>query len=286
MVPIVSWAGEAPLQEEMELTRIWGGDSPSEFSHYSLGKKACKLRSYLEEQLGARFRGRERSLYPEFISVVRRTLAQIVARSIATRQRVSEEDAVAVAESEWPADRHKDHPHIRIYRPRLLRWARSFAIAFSPPRGAGAKLEEEPVQVVDGNGASKTVKLPLIAYFQDTNGERIAVALQVRGANKETNVVNWSDLEDYERLPFVLIHDRYGSVEPLVFFGEEGILCSFHWHARAAEVAISRQAEEVRETARLISSGKFRATVQDWACDRCACRTICPAWIGAAPKLN
>jgi len=286
LVPIVTWTSEAPLQEEMELTRIWGGDSLPEFSPYSLGKKSCKLRIYLEEQLGARFRGRERSLYPEFISVVRRTLTQIVARAITTRQQVSEGDAVAVAESEWPADRHKDHQHIRIYRPRLLRWARSFANAFSPPRALGAKLEEKPIQVLDGNGVSRTVKLPLIAHFQDTDGERIAVVLQVSGVNEKTNVVNWSDLADYERLPFVLIHDRYGSVEPLVFFGEEGKLCSFHWHERTAQAAISRQAEETHETARLISSGKFRATVQDWVCDRCACRTICPAWIGAAPKLD
>jgi hypothetical protein len=44
-----------------------GGDAPSELSMYALGSEDMSSANLCGEQLGARFRGRLRSLYPEFV---------------------------------------------------------------------------------------------------------------------------------------------------------------------------------------------------------------------------
>jgi DNA helicase-2/ATP-dependent DNA helicase PcrA len=280
-VPTLIWSAEASGDEEIRVDRIWGGDPPRDFSTYSLGKDTCRVRTYLEDQLGARFRGRERSLYPEFIQIVRRTLRRIVECAIESGKSVSEAEAIRIAEEEWPADRQKDHAHLAIYRPRVLRWARMFTRIFAPSTFGGATLSEESFECPDGTGNSRTIKLQLIAQFQDGNGERYAIALQVGGSAGPTDSVKWSDLKDYERLPFVLLQERHGSVESLVFFGEEGRMSPFQWSKKKPQQAILEQAQSARDTMKSLSSGEFCGKLSDWVCDRCPCRTICPGWLGA-----
>lgn len=283
LIPVVNWSAEIRGEEEFRVERIWGGNSPNDFSTYSLGKDTCRVRTYIEDQLGGRFRGRERALYPEFIQVVRRTLRRIVERAIESQKNVSEEDAIHMAEEEWPSGRHRNHAHVLIYRPRTLRWARGFAAAFNPTKFAGAEIETESFECPDAQGNLLTVKLQLIAQFRDGAGGRYAVALQVQGAGGPADSVNWSDLNDYERLPFVLLQERHGKVEPLVFFGEEGQISSFQWSRRNPEQAVMDQAKNARETLGLLRAGEFRGKLSDWTCDRCPCRTVCPGWLGAVP---
>jgi hypothetical protein len=281
-VPVISWSAEPRGEEEIEIGRIWGGDPPSGISTFSLSKNTCRVRTYLEEDLDARFRGRQRLLYPEFMSLVRRTLRRIVECAIASRSRVPEAEAVRIAEEEWPPDRHKDHMHLAIYRPRLIRWAKSFARAFDPGGFPGAQLREEPFELIGSGGNSRTIKLQLVAQLEKSNGGRFAVAVRVGRNGDSQEFVKWSELKDYERLPFVLLHERYGNLEPLVFFGEDGLLCSFQWSRAKPEQAIREQAVSARTIAGALTSGKFHGKLDDWTCDRCPCRTICPAWLGAS----
>ena len=154
-----------------------------------------------------------------------------------------------------------------------------FANAFDPSEFVGAKLNEGTFDCPDAEGNKREVRLQLVAEFVDVGGDRYAIALQVRGAANHPGGVKWSGLKEYERLPFVLLQDRHGKIEPLVFFGEEGQITSFKWSTRKPEEAIRDQAEYAREAVESLSSGQFKGKLTDWTCDRCNCRTICPGWL-------
>jgi len=285
-IPLIDWTAAPTGSDTISLGRIWGTETPAELSTYSLADDTCELRTYLEEHVRARFRGRLRALYPEFMVQVRQILRRIVREALQTGQPLSESHAASIAEQEWPAERIKDHPHFQIYHPRAVRWARKFARAFDPRGLARTELTEEPFEWIDSGGVKRTIKFQLIAEVRDANGDRIAIGLQARSPNSSAPHVNWSGIKDYERLPFVLLHDRHGDLRPMLFFGEEARLYPFKWSRNKGEEVIRKRAESARTLFLSLTSGRFHATLDDWVCDRCRCRTICPAWMGAVPASS
>jgi len=237
---------------------------------------------YLEEQLGARFRGRLRPLYPEFIKRVRRMLSRVMRLTLQNRRGLSESEAGQIAEEEWPADLYVEHPHIALYRPRARKWMQMFAQTLTLNAVREGTAYGEAFEWVDSVGVSRTVKLQLIGQFLDANGDRIVLAMQPRGPNDSGSSVNWSELKDYQRLPFVLLHERHGNVRPLVFFAEQGEIRSFRWRRGRPDQAIRDDSVRARRAFEGLVTGSFDATISDWMCDGCSCRTICPWWIGAA----
>lgn len=281
VLPISRWQLSPVQLEALSVARVWGGETPEEFSTFSLDSKTCGVRTYLEEQLGARFGGRIRPLYPEFIKRVRNALRSIIASAIETGRPLADSDADRIAEREWPANEKRDHPHYGLYRPRLFRWARALAEEFDPIKHLGASVRQEPFCWKDERGCSRLVKLQLIAEIHEAGGDVVAIALQVNTPGDLDGDIRWSELDDYERLPFVLLHEREGEVDSKIFVGEQGQIRSFLWSSRKPMETNQKLAISARETFNRLVSGEFNAHVSDWGCDRCRCRTICPAWIGA-----
>jgi len=282
LIPVTDWTIEVAGDEQVTIGRVWGGEEPEGVSTFSLGSGTCRIRTYLEEHLGARFRGRVRPLYPEFVQHVRSSLRRIIKLAIENSRSVTESDATKIVEEEWPLGSSQEHPHFLLYRPRALRWACALARSFDPQRFSPASLLEEPFQWTDENGVSRPIKLQLIAEF-DAGGERFAIALQVGSAGDSVSDVLWSKLKDYERLPFVLLYDRHGDLQPRIFFGEQGEIRAFRWSFRQPAETTRKEAVSARAVFRRLTSGLFDAKVTDWGCDRCACRIICPVCIGAVP---
>jgi len=283
-IPVIDWPSFVSGDEEIELGRVWGGEVPAEISTYSLDPRTCRVRTYLEEHLGTRFRGRVRPLYPEFMRLIRRTLRRIIDRGIQESRALTEPEAIQIAEEEWPEDHYKDHAHVSLYRPRALRWAALFARSFDPKLFIGIKLQEEAVEWDDSSGCARIIKLQLIGQFQESNGDHFAIALQVGSADDGAFEVKWSDLKEYERLPFVLLHKKHGRVQPWVFFGEGGQLHPFRWSRRKPAETLDAEASNARSVFDRMTAGKFDGIASEWNCDRCACRTVCPIWMGAVPK--
>jgi DNA helicase II / ATP-dependent DNA helicase PcrA len=284
VIPVTEWNKGAVDDEEIEIGRVWGGEAPAGVSTYSLGSNTCHIKTYLEEHLGARFRGRLRPLYPEFMQRVREVLCAVIEFALRNGRKPSDSETVQIVEEKWPPGLQKDHPHLSLYRPRALRWARALAQAFDPTNFVGATLREEPFEWTDDSGVSRIIKLQLIGHFNDANGDQFAVALQVDSDDESAAEVKWSQLKDYQRLPFVLLHQLHGGVQPRVFVGEKGELRSFRWSQRRPEESTRVQADAARQVFQHLTSGIFEGTTNDWACDRCPCRTICPGWIGAIQK--
>jgi hypothetical protein len=246
------------------------------------------VKMYLQVQLDARFRSRLRPLYPEFTKRVRAMLARVVHLTLQNTETPSDTDVAQIVEAEWPADLLADHPHISLYRPRAHRWSEKFAHALKRGGFRKGTPYEEAFEVEDGEGKTRTLKLQLVGHFRDANGDRVVIALQPRAPQDFNGSLNWSELKDYELLPFVLLHERHGDVRPLLFFGEDGEIGNFKWRKGRPDQARSEQAARARKGFEALSSGHFEATLDDWMCDRCPSRIICPCWIGAtdSPATN
>lgn len=283
-IPTIDWPSFVSGDEDIELGRVWGGEAPAEVSTYSLDPRTCRVRTYLEEHLGTRFRGRVRPLYPEFMLRIRRTLRRIIERGIQEGRPLTELEAIHIAEEEWPKEHYKDHAHVSLYRPRALQWAALFVRSFDPRLLIGAKLQEEAVEWEDSNGCLRMIKLQLIGQFQESNGDHFAIAIQVGSPDEGAFEVKWSELKEYERLPFVLLQKERGRVQPWIFFGGGGQLHPFRWSRRKPFETMEAEVINARSVFDRITAGKFDGTASEWNCDRCACRTVCPIWIGAVPK--
>lgn len=284
VLPRTNWSLPVEREEKFTMGRIWGGATPEDVSMYSLDPGTCRIRIYLEEHLSTRFLGRTKPLYREFIYRVRKLLRRILQLAIQERHVVTRAEATQIFEEEWPAEESgkHPHPHLALYRPRALRWACALAAGFDPSEFPGAKLREEPFQWADKGGTLRTLRLQFISEFEDGKGEHYAIALQVKSPDDSHGDVKWSELtKEYEKLPFVLLQERNGRVQPRLFFGDQGVIRSFRWSTRKA--TNRERASQARTTFHNLSSGIFDGTMDDWACDRCACRTICPGWLGAAP---
>ncbi len=280
-IPIQTWTTGNAINEKVSLGRIWGGDAPSQLSMYSLGSKTCMVKMYLQEQLDARFRSRLRPLYPEFTKRVRAMLARVVRLTLENGETPSEIDVAQIVEEEWPEDLLADHPHISLYRPRAYSWSQKLAHALKRGGFHKGTPYEEAFEVEDGEGKTRTLKLQLIGHFLDGNGDRVVIAMHPRAPQDFSGSLNWSELKDYERLPFVLLHERHGDMRPLLFFGEDGEIGNFKWRKSGPDQARNEQAVRAMKGFEALSSGRFEATLDDWICDRCPSRIICPGWIGA-----
>jgi DNA helicase-2/ATP-dependent DNA helicase PcrA len=282
ILPGQNWNLLPEEQEPLSIAKLWGGNTPDELSTYSVVPSTCEIRTYLQEHLGARFEGHIKPLYPEFIQHTRRTLRRIIALAIDNQRRVTESEATLIADEIWPADLRKSHPHYVLYRPRLLRWASALARDFDPTQFRGATVPDEPVLWHDDEGSPHAIKLHLIAEIREISGEMVAIGLQVNSPGEKTDDIKWSELKDYQKLPFVLLHEREGEVDPKIFVGEQGKIRSFRWSHKKPRETNQKLVTETRELFSRIRAGQFDATIDDWGCDRCECRTICPAWIGAS----
>jgi len=272
-VPTARWEPRIREKDEYSIGAIWGGTPPPMTSLYALGKNTCSVRTYLQDHLGLRFRGRFRPLYPEFMRRTRRMLKDLVQLATDTGRAVSAEEAEAIFAERWPEADWADHPHIGLYRDRARDWTVRLASALEPPPTGQAVGEP-----TDAEGEA-SVNLQLIGLFRDRRGDIIALTADVRAPNGKAEL-NWSDIPaDYRKLPFVLLYERGVSLKPHIFFGEDGDIRALKWH-RNKEKAIKEEALRASEVHRSLRDGLFAAKASEWACDRCDCRTVCPLWMG------
>jgi superfamily I DNA/RNA helicase len=281
LLPIVQWVDSAPVSGDVTVGRIWGGRLPEHVSLYCLSSSSCQLKAYLEDQIGTRFSGRQMPLYPEFIVRVRKMLRRVVDQRVNLARPLSDAEISEIFEEEWPVEKYRDHPHVYLYRPRAERWTKALAAVFAADCRR-TRHREETLEWKDSTGGSHTVRLQLIGHFEDDNGGHIAIALQVNSPDDAKATINWSELKDYERLPFVLLQELNGDLQPVIFCGEEGALRTFRWNRQRPDESITKEASAARATFASLESGNFRTAPNDWTCDHCSCRVVCPWWMGAA----
>lgn len=261
---------------------VWGFPARGTLKASALGDSVCPLLTYLENILGMRFPEEEVALYPRFFAAIRRSLRQVVILADQTRTRVTEAQADAILDVEWPIDRFGDHPHFDLYRSEALRITRGFAAAFTPGAVGSAILEPE-LEVVGDTRGPKLI-LDLVAYFREPSGRVVAIAFRPESyaAKAKDTGLAWSVLTDIKRASFVLTEANVGSTTAILYSGADRAMYNYSLQSRnRKEDSLRREAGSLAERYRALSTGDFTTTVNPFHCDQCRARVSCPHWLGA-----
>lgn len=264
----------------VETGPLWGGRRPEKDSMYTLSGRRCAILGYLEDFLEIRLRPALLPLYPVFLTRVERAMRRVVDAANGRGAPLAPGDAEAIAAEEWPEDKHRDHPHVGLYRPRALRQVRDLAASYRPPGAVGEDLGAELTW--EAAGETGVVPLHLIARHRDAEGRQVAVIYRPEplGTNGERKL-NWSQLKEHHRLPLVLLHAEDAGLRPYVYSGSDGRFYDYKWSQQKPRETLAKAASRAREIFESRSRGEFRAVIKDWTCDRCACRMLCPFWMEA-----
>jgi ATP-dependent DNA helicase UvrD/PcrA len=267
--------------DSIEVPSLWGGQRPSGLTSRALAADTCRVQTYVEDHLGARLAQRDRPLYPFFLAAARSTLGEIT-RLVLEHGPPGDDEIEHVIAKHWPPKMLAAHPHTPIYRPRLRQWTDRFVTALLASGQAAGSVLEEPLEWHDATGTAVSLGLQLIARFRHVAGHQVAIALEAR-MTKGAPAVAWSDLRERHRLAFCALAAEDPSLQPFVFYGEGGALKPFLWRRSKPREGRTEIVEDARQRFAAIMAGTYDALVQDWICDRCACRILCPWWIGAVP---
>ena len=282
-VPVRSVEIPPEPSEPVTLGPIWGDSRPETVSLYGLLGRQCGILGYLQEHLGIGFRPVLRPLYPVFVTRLRRALRRVVDKANEQGRRLAPEEAEAIAAEEWPDDKYAEHPHVGLYRPRSLRWARELARAYEPPAGGAESLDHDVAWEAGGEPAS--LPLQLIGRYRDGDGTQHALLFRPESLGGDgVETLKWSDLREHHRLPLALLGDDDPELRPRVYSGSDARIYPYRWSHQKPRETLAKVEGHARELLDLRSRGVFQATIKDWTCDRCPCRMLCPFWMEAAEE--
>jgi len=242
---------------------IWGGSRPEAVSLYSLSGRQCGILGYLQEHLGIGFRPALRPLYPVFVTRLRRALRRVVEKANVEGRPLAAEEAEAIAAEEWPDDKYARHPHLGLYRPRAMRWARELARAYTPPAASAESLAHE-IEWESG-GEPTSLPLHLIGRYRDAEGNQHALLFRpepLGGDGAET--LKWSDLAEHQRLPLALLGDDDPDLRPRVYSGADGQIYPYRWSHQKPRETLAKVEGRARELLGERTRGVFKATIKDW----------------------
>jgi hypothetical protein len=277
----VAWDSAAPPAADVLTGPLWGGERPRTLSLGALDPKACALRAYVDEVLGARFPVSTRALYPVFFAIIRRAMRRVVTAMAEHGRPVTSNEADAIVDETWPADDFADHPHVEIYRAAARRMVRGFAAEFASVVGEGNQFTVlDPELAVTLDGAEPAVRLDLVAHVRRADGRVEAIGFRPEALETgKGGDVNWSAVDTKKRLSFVLLEHLTGGISPRVYSGADGVLRAFRWSLKSD--SLPKETAVVLARLEAMARLEFATTVKPYTCDRCATRVNCPHWMGA-----
>lgn len=279
-VPVRVEQHGAAVKEQVTMGPIWGGSAPTTLTAHALAA-GCAIQIYLEQHLRIDFPPGEAELYPKFVWRCRRAMQRVTELAHERRAPIPPEEAESVLGEEWPEGDFAEHPHLPIFRPRALRWVRSYASAYVPG--------EEPAEVLSGElelsggGDGRLLRSDLVAHVRTASGT-FAIMFRpddLQPGKRDPTSLNWTALKETHRLPFVLLQEAEPEIRPRVFVGPSGLLFPYKWSERNRDEGLRKEIDAARAALANQAAGRFEHTVDDYGCDRCRSRVSCPVWIGA-----
>lgn len=278
-VPTQSWIAEAAPAVSVAAGNLWSAPMPDELKASVLDDSVCPLMTYLEVFLGARFPEEERKLYPIFFGFVRRCLRAIASRANASGAAVSDAEAMAILEAQWPADRYADHDHFPVYRRAAERMVVGFARAFTPAPGANVDLDPE-IRLLTPGGPD--IRVDLVAHFRQADGSVVAITFRPESlaeVEDRHEPLVWSALTEPKRISLVLLEDAAPGIRPKVYSGTDALLYDYQWSKKPE--SLPKQVAELKAQRDAFARGDFSSDMSKFKCERCRVRASCPHWIGA-----
>lgn len=275
--PQNSWTHPAREQEEIELTPIWGsGKIERHLSAKKLDKDECSTGIYLNDAMNLDFPVAEKSLYPIFFTVVRRTMKKIVEQTFERQRKVEEGEAVQVLINEWIKSVDAQHKHHDLFSDVADDYVKTFALKFEPEVGTVKFLD----LLIENGGDGNAISLDLICAYRIDERPPIAILFRPEGFKEEDlreNGLLWSALSSKKRASFVMLRTVEPTLQAKIFSGEDGEFYDYQWNSRGKnlEAEISR----LTEKRVALSERRFITNVKDYHCKKCPQRIGCPHWI-------
>ena len=277
------WPNRVDPGEEVETDMIWGGQPKSSVSTRALKDTRCMIKTYLSDFRHLRFPEQESPVYPKFFVAVRETIDQIVRLAHREGRKVSESEASRALEERWApvVEALTDHAHEPLFRHVAERAASGFAAEYAPLADQHTPLDLKVVR--KGSGESPALRLGLASHFYDRDERPVALLFRPESLqgklSKRTGNIKWSGLESH-RLPFVLLREHFGETfRPLVYSGTDGRIYDFDWSTRGD--SLPKEIAKISERRQLLDERRFQNNVEEYWCDQCDHRLMCPYWLGA-----
>lgn len=266
---------EAPDAEEIATSDIWGGAPKGSLSASTLDKDRCAIKTYLDDFLGLRFPLNDRPLYPVFYQTTRRALERAVHEVLGQIAPLDVTAAKAFLRECWEEKDFRDHSHLELYVQMGERYLERIAdIASSlPPRS-------EILDYSTGNQEGDVeLRYNLIAFYRATTGASVVVTFHPESFAKDAKggKLLWSNVKAAHRSYFLMLRRIAPQLQPYIFSGEDGAFYEFQWSQKRGSVEDSL--EQATNRLRQFANRQFHHRVNDWKCDRCEARIICPHWL-------
>jgi superfamily I DNA/RNA helicase len=289
-LPSTTWEGKTVAPPTVVINSIWGG-SPrrGRLPARTLSKKTCSIRTYLEDFVGVRFPSNIPPLYPRFYAAARAAMGQVVRRAQEAAHTVSAAEAETAFIDVFTGEEIADHPHFLFYQRIGAEFTSRFANVYRPePRAIEFLDLIDVTREIAGDMAEEDLlplRLDLVAHFHGDDGQDHAIlfrpeALGTRKQGELPKELPWSKISDPARtMTFLLLRRRSEKLQPWVFSAADGALYQYRWNQRAETMEDDTAAALARLQA--FSRRRFEWRINDYTCEQCPCRIVCPYWIGA-----
>ncbi len=128
--------------------------------------------------------------------------------------------------------------------------------------------------------AKEQISLGLIAAFSSDDDRQIAFVLNnksfAKKADKNGGHLNWSDVAGHHQIPLALFHTRWKGETPEVYLFSVSDSAYYQVKWSRNKSSMDKRTEKATERFGSLMSGPYLAQPDDWVCQRCAARVVCP----------
>jgi hypothetical protein len=284
-IPLKELPGQESEKTVVKTNALWGRRPRANLPIRHLDKSICGFETYLEKFLGVRFPQSLPALYPGFTVIVRRAMREIVVRAQREKRQITAAEAREIFLSAYQDENRElqDHPHYPLYERVGASFSQKFAAEFQPHQGEVEflHLSEDEELIFDQGEDLIPLRLDLVACFQDEQG--VTHTILYRRESLSENIVdelNWGSIDQgYKRVSFVILRQRYPSIQFRAFSGADGRL--YRIKPNRVPGNADKEAALAIDNLRGFTNGHFTAQVDDYKCGRCSVRISCPYWLKA-----
>jgi len=284
-IPLKELPGQEGEKTVVKTNALWGRRPRANLPIRHLDKSICGLETYLEKFLGVRFPQSLPALYPGFTVTVRRAMRKIIVQAQLEERQVTAAEAweIFLAAYQDENRERQNHPHYRLYERVGASFSQKFAAAFQPHQGEVEflHLSEDEELIFDQGAGLILLRLDLVACFQDEHGATHAILYRRESLSENiTDELNWSAInQGYKRVSFVVLRQRYPSIQFWAFSGADGRLYRIKPNRTTGNM--DKEAGLAIDNLRGFTNGHFTAQVEDYKCGGCSVRISCPYWLKA-----
>lgn len=274
-LPFQNVYAEADEAEEISTSDIWGGAPNGSLSASTLDKDSCAIKTYLNDFLDLRFPLNDRPLYPVFYQTTRLTLERAVQEALTRNVHLDTAAAKTFLRKHWEEKNFNDHSHLQLY----IQIGECYIERLARIVSMLPQLAELLDYSAGNQEGDVQLRYNLIAFYRATTGAMVAVTFHPESFAKDAKEgkLLWSKVKAAHRSHLLMLKRIAPQLQPLIFSGEDGAIYEFQWSTKRGSV--EGALEQATNRLRQFANRQFNHRLNDWKCNRCEMRLICPHWL-------